>query len=153
MSDNEMIRKTPIRFAAALLALWMVAHPCAMAEQDIPAELPRPDATAPDTTKPIKVFILSGQSNMVGFGNVSESLTSVVKEKKMFQNLVDDQGNWTTRNDVQYLYNLGNANKTLPLSVHANGHDRIGPELQFGHYMGWLHDEVVLVIKACCCRS
>ena len=66
--------------------------------------LPTPDAKPADTTKPIKVFILSGQSNMVGMGS-RKSLTDIVKNKKMFPNLVDDQGNWTTRKDVQYLYN------------------------------------------------
>ena len=33
-------------------------------------QLPRPDAKAPDTKKPVKVFILLGQSNMLGMGDV-----------------------------------------------------------------------------------
>lgn len=36
----------------------------------IPVELPPADAKAPATNKPVKVYILSGQSNMVGFGTI-----------------------------------------------------------------------------------
>ena len=118
--------------------------------KDVPAELPKPDTKAPDTTKPIKVFILSGQSNMCGMGNIRRSLTALVKDKKKFTNIVDDSGNWITRNDAFYLYNLKKPNnKACALSVNANGRN-VGPELQFGHIMGYTHDEVVLVIKACC---
>lgn len=35
---------------------------------DVPMELPRPDESSGDVTKPIKVYVLAGQSNMVGFG-------------------------------------------------------------------------------------
>ena len=34
-------------------------------------KLPPPDAKAPDQTKKVKVFILMGQSNMVGMGDIS----------------------------------------------------------------------------------
>ncbi len=37
----------------------------------IPLELPRPDGKPGDVTKPIKVYILAGQSNMVGMGDIS----------------------------------------------------------------------------------
>ncbi|MFT5129273.1 MAG: hypothetical protein ACI8W8_002895, partial [Rhodothermales bacterium] len=39
--------------------------------KEIPAQLPNPETTAPATNKPVKVYILSGQSNMVGIGQVS----------------------------------------------------------------------------------
>lgn len=38
---------------------------------DIPALLPDPDGKPGDATKPVKVYILAGQSNMVGMGNIS----------------------------------------------------------------------------------
>ena len=136
-------------FWVAALATALLALPAAAA--DGPAQLPDPDNKAPDTRKPIKVFILSGQSNMCGMGSIAKSLDPLVKKKGMFQHLVDDDGNWTTRNDVFYMYNLGKATKTkaCALSVHVNGRN-VGPELQFGHIMGHIHGEVVLVIKACC---
>ncbi|MCA9216373.1 MAG: hypothetical protein KDB27_25065 [Planctomycetales bacterium] len=33
-------------------------------------ELPEPDGKPADQTKPVKVFILLGQSNMLGFGKI-----------------------------------------------------------------------------------
>jgi hypothetical protein len=38
---------------------------------DVPAQLPDPDGKPGDATKPVKVYILAGQSNMVGMGNIS----------------------------------------------------------------------------------
>ena len=38
---------------------------------DVPAELPDPDGKSGVATKPVKVYILAGQSNMVGMGNLS----------------------------------------------------------------------------------
>ncbi|MHC4252856.1 MAG: hypothetical protein ACYS9X_27375, partial [Planctomycetota bacterium] len=37
----------------------------------VPARLPDPDGKPGDVTKPVKVYILAGQSNMVGMGNLS----------------------------------------------------------------------------------
>lgn len=39
--------------------------------QEIPAVLPDPTNTPGDATKPVKVYLLAGQSNMVGMGNLS----------------------------------------------------------------------------------
>ena len=36
----------------------------------IPVDLPRPDDKPPAKDKPVKVFILSGQSNALGFGRI-----------------------------------------------------------------------------------
>ncbi len=41
------------------------------AAKDIPAVLPNPDGKPGDATKPVKVYILAGQSNMVGMGELS----------------------------------------------------------------------------------
>jgi alpha-galactosidase len=38
---------------------------------EVPSSLPDPDGKAGDATKPVKVYILAGQSNMVGMGNLS----------------------------------------------------------------------------------
>jgi alpha-galactosidase len=50
-----------------LLAI-LVAVPASAAP--IPVDLPPPAATPPAKDKPVKVYILSGQSNMVGFGAI-----------------------------------------------------------------------------------
>lgn len=41
------------------------------AAKEIPAQLPKPDGKPGDATKPVKVYFLAGQSNMVGMGDIS----------------------------------------------------------------------------------
>jgi hypothetical protein len=118
---------------------------------NIPYPLPDPDGSTGVTTKPVKVFILSGQSNMVGFGRVpgtgTGTLDTIVKREHKFPHLTNAAGAWTTRADVKYrgvISALGNGD--LATGFGANT-DSFGPELGFGHVMGWLHDEPVLIIK------
>ena len=56
--------RTVLALAAVVIAFGVLPA----AARDVPAQLPDPDGKAPDTTKPVKVYILAGQSNMVGFG-------------------------------------------------------------------------------------
>ena len=106
--------------------------------------------------KPVRVFILAGQSNMEGHGFVPAdpkrnggkgSLEFVVKDPataKKFATLVDAAGKWRTRDDVwiSYLDHKG------PLTVGYGAHpDMIGPELGFGWVMGDALPEPVLLIK------
>ena len=68
--------------------------------------LPDPDGKPADMTKPVKVFILMGQSNMVGMGNVGGAdkpgtLEHATKTKGLYPFLVDDAGAWTERKDVR----------------------------------------------------
>jgi len=39
--------------------------------ENVPAKLPNPDGKPGDAARPVKVYILAGQSNMVGMGNLS----------------------------------------------------------------------------------
>jgi alpha-galactosidase len=41
------------------------------AAEGIPLQLPRPDGKPGDATRPVKVYILAGQSNMVGMGDIT----------------------------------------------------------------------------------
>lgn len=106
--------------------------------------------------KPVKVFILAGQSNMQGQGFVKAdpkrnggkgSLEFLVKDAASaarFKHLVDKDGKWIVRDDVWVWY-LG---KKGPLTVgFAGKDDMIGPELSFGHVVGNAYDEQVLLIK------
>ncbi|MCK4276007.1 MAG: hypothetical protein KAX78_05805, partial [Phycisphaerae bacterium] len=54
-----------------VVALAMTTLVLQSAAKDIPAQLPDPDGKPGDATKPVKVYILAGQSNMVGMGNLS----------------------------------------------------------------------------------
>ena len=58
---------TRLILCSLLSALLFI--PTHAAEVSFP--LPDPDGKPGDATKPIKVYILAGQSNMVGMGNLS----------------------------------------------------------------------------------
>ena len=132
-----------------LLAVLMVMVLPATA--DIPEVLPDPDGSTGSTDKPVKVFILSGQSNMVGFGRIAGTEAGTLKtitDAGMFPWLVDDGGAWTVRNDVQYrgvVSAIGDG--LLTPKFGANG-SHFGPELGFGHVMGYYYDEPVIVLKS-----
>ncbi len=55
-----------ILFSLATTLLFLPVHAA-----EIPSSLPDPDGKPGDATKPVKVYILAGQSNMVGMGNLS----------------------------------------------------------------------------------
>ena len=57
-----------------------------------------PDGAAADHSKPVQVFLLLGQSNMLGFGRVGPAdqpgcLEHLVKEQGKYPHLVDADGN------------------------------------------------------------
>lgn len=147
------------RNLAAFVALAVATY--ATPAQDM-RELPRPDGKPADHTKKVKVFILLGQSNMLGFGRVGPkeakgSLEYMIKEKGKYGFLVDDAGKWTERKDVRYVHVMDQRGvdfkdmekfgdvKNEWLTVKGN----FGPELGFGHVVGNALDEPVLVLKAC----
>ena len=117
--------------------------------------LPDPDGKPADITKPVQVYILLGQSNMLGFGKVTGgdgSLEHAVKDKELYPYLIDDEGNWTTRQDVRNVRVMGSGtggarqfnNEFLTIKG-----GRIGPEVGIGHYLGAVTDAPVLLLKSC----
>ncbi len=118
----------------------------------VPYPLPDPDASPGVTNKPVKVYIMSGQSNMVGLGNVygtdDKSLETMTLRQNKFPNLVNEAGGWTQRQDVRYRGVISAIhNKGLTPGCGASSNN-LGPELGFGHIMGWYHDEPVLLLKS-----
>jgi hypothetical protein len=106
--------------------------------------------------KPVKVFILAGQSNMEGAGFVKAepsrnggkgSLEFLVKDSATadkFKHLVDKNGKWVVRDDVWIHY----LNRKGKLTVgYGAQEDRIGPEFGFGQVIGNAYEEPVLLIK------
>ena len=129
-----------------LVALAAINLASAANGGDIPAVLPKPDNKAPDTTKPVKVFFMSGQSNMCGMGK-PDSLKPLATSDEKFAYLVDDTGKWTVRNDVHYIYHVMDKRYTsAPLTVFSH----VGPEVGIGHVLGYCNDEMVLLIKGAC---
>lgn len=121
-----------------------------------------PDGKSADESKPIQVYILLGQSNMLGFGRVGPvdklgTLENVIKNKGKYAYLVGEAGQWSERKDVRYTHVMDKREAGLTefdvfsdmknqwLKVEGN----FGPELGFGHVMGQFHDEPVLLLKAC----
>ena len=100
---------------------------------------------------PFKITFLTKAAGGLGWcwrTDIPGTLNTVVKMDKKFPHLVDDKGNWTVRNDVWYKGVVtATANKWLTVGCGA-GAGSIGPELQFGHIMGYYHDEPVIIIKA-----
>jgi alpha-galactosidase len=111
-------------------------------------------ATAAD--RPVKVFILAGQSNMEGHGSIQAdpkrnegkgSLEYVAKQPETaatFKHLLDKDGKWVVRDDV-WIHYLDRKGK-LTVGFGAKD-DRIGPELGFGFVIGDAYEEPVLLIK------
>src|SRR5210317_846780 len=60
--------KSSHRLLLKMLCIASLSLPAQAAS--IPAQLPKPDAKPPAADKPVKVYILAGQSNMVGFGTL-----------------------------------------------------------------------------------
>jgi len=119
-------------------------------------QLPDPDTKAAATDKPVKVFILLGQSNMLGFGSIGPpdkkgTLEYLTRKEGKYPHLVDGQGKWTQRRDVRYVQVMHRRGKMSTLRnewMTVKGR-HVGPELQFGHIMGHVLDEPVLVLKSC----
>jgi len=106
--------------------------------------------------EPLKVFILAGQSNMQGHGEITKEGRQGTLEYMVdndtdgtYSHLTDGDGNWSVRNDVWVYYERDDTttiNSGLTAGFGAKS-TTIGPELQFGHVMGDFHNEPVLIIK------
>ena len=95
--------------------------------------------------KPVKVFILAGQSNMEGKGKIDPLLNHQIKDKetKDFFAHFHKNGEYIMRDDVWINY----LDRHGELTVGYGSPGCIGLELQFGHIIGDYYDEQVLFIK------
>ncbi|MCP3918961.1 MAG: sialate O-acetylesterase [bacterium] len=119
-------------------------------------QLPDPDGKPAKMRKKVKVFILLGQSNMLGFGKVGPeskggTLEHAVKSEGLYPFLVDDGGEWTERMDVRNVrVMVGRGGMKLFnnewMTIQGKN---IGPEIGIGHHLGNLLDEPVLILKSC----
>jgi hypothetical protein len=141
---------------AAVLAIVASVGVSALAAA-VPQELPKPDGRPADMSKPVKVFILLGQSNMVGAGKVAPeekqgTLLHAVKKESLYPFLVDDAGQWTERKDVRYARVMGSGTGKVRyfnnewMTIKGG---RIGPEYGIGHTVGQATDAPVLILKSC----
>ncbi|MHC4692579.1 MAG: sialate O-acetylesterase [Planctomycetota bacterium] len=101
--------------------------------------------------KKVRVFILAGQSNMEGHGQVRslDQLGRHPKHGHLLKKLKNADGSWAVRNDVTISYQAEHRKKKDgPLTVGWGSEEHeIGPELMFGTIMGDKYEEHVLLIK------
>ncbi len=139
----------------AILASLLTAN-ISSAQTSDSSDLVPPDDQPADMSKPVQVYILMGQSNMLEMGKVAGNkdgtLEHAVKSKGLYPYLVDDAGNWTQRADVRNVAVMGsggpgktNVRKNDWLRV-AGG--KIGVEIGIGHHMGQFHEAPVLILKS-----
>ena len=148
MNPNLITRRALAVSFIALTALALSSFATVSAAE---TPIPKPDDTPADMSKPVQVFILLGQSNMVGLGKVKGneiSLEHAVREKKKDQYLVDDAGAWTERKDVRFVrYMSGNGPLNNEwMTVKGN---TLGPEFGIGHPLGNAIDVPVMILKCC----
>ncbi|MSU27399.1 MAG: sialate O-acetylesterase [Pedosphaera sp.] len=102
-------------------------------------------------TKPVQVFILLGQSNMVGAGKVKGgdgSLEFAVKEKKKYPYLVQEDGQWTERQDVRFVRYMSGKGPLNNEWMTVKG-GSLGPEYGLGHPLGNAINAPVMILKSC----
>ena len=100
---------------------------------------------ADEGLKPVKVFILAGQSNMEGQAKVSllEYQARQPATRDLFAHLRKDD-KWIERDDVWIKF----LDRRGKLTVGYGSPGCIGPELEFGAVVGDHYKQQVLVIKA-----
>ncbi|RLT02777.1 MAG: sialate O-acetylesterase [Planctomycetota bacterium] len=102
-------------------------------------------ASLPAVEKPVRVFILAGQSNMEGKARNSllDYQATAANTKELFAHLRAEE-KWIVRDDVLIKF----LDRRGPLTVGYGSPDCTGVELEFGTAMGNHFDEPVLLIKA-----
>jgi hypothetical protein len=110
-----------------------------------------------DATQPVKVFILMGQSNMVGLGKITggdTSLEALVKgANKKYPYLLDAAGNWAERKDVRYVRVMSGRGGGMqvfnnePMTVAKC--KTIGPEFGLARFVGDTIEAPVMILKSC----
>ena len=115
---------------------------------ELPKELPDPDGQEADMSKPVQVFIMLGQSNMLGFGKAGQ-LKGIAADKYPY--LVDDGGEWNVRKDVHntFFCMAKLQHNDWLIAENGNGGGNFGPEIGIGNYLGKVIDAPVLLLKSC----
>jgi len=126
------------------------------AAPDTPKEVGKTVGKKPDMSKPAQVFILLGQSNMVGMGRIpggEGGLEHAVKTKKLYPYLADDEGKWASRADVRYVRVMSGKKGGMQVFnnelMNVAKCKSIGPEFGLAHFVGDSIDAPVMILKSC----
>jgi hypothetical protein len=121
-----------------------------------------PSAAADSPAKPVKIYVLSGQSNMTGRGALGDlrkpaadqkatlvryimEPQNVEKYKFLYEGPQKNAEGWTIRDDV--FITTGDRHGGLAPNYGGFRNKGFGPELPIGHILGDHHDEPVLLVK------
>ncbi len=110
-------------------------------------------AQSPTSSRPLKVFVLAGQSNMQGHAHVRtfEVIGLDAKTAPMLKDMCTADGTPRVCENV-WISSIGSADEeqvgklTAGFGAKAGG-PKIGPEFTFGIYMQKLLDEPILIVK------
>lgn len=121
------------KFNFTLCALALLGAPTLSAQsQPVPA----------DTSKPVQVFLVMGQSNTLEFGKVSDEL-------KTEYPFLGGDGGWSTRKDVRNVsVMVGRKGIYRNEWLTVDGKKKIGIEIGIGHEIGNAIDAPVMVLKS-----
>lgn len=114
------------------------------------------------SAKPVKIYILSGQSNMTGratLGDLNKPASdqkatlvryimdpkNVENYKFLYEGAQKTNAGWTIRDDV--FIDVGAKHRGLTTNYGGFRDNGFGPELPIGHILGDYHDETVLLVK------
>ena len=155
---NTLKHVLALPFALALLGASLAA------QESVAPALPAPgktDGKPADLAKPVKVFIMLGQSNMLGLGNINSGgpcpLEDAVKKQNLYPFLLGETGDWVERQDVRNV-SLMTANDVTEILHNewlkvggGNGKSagKLGVEFAVGHLLGNAHEEPVMLLKCC----
>ena len=151
-SRNWMMIKKRLSIPAVLVISMTICSTLAMRSSAVAEEASSQGKPA-DMTKPVQVYILMGQSNMLNFGKVKGgdgSLETAVKEKKLYPYLIDNEGGWTVRGDVRNVRVMGSGTGGMRefnnewLTISGN----VGVEIGIGHAVGDATDAPVMILKS-----
>jgi hypothetical protein len=158
MNRNKLMTVAAIGAALAIgTASTAPAKGKGKGEPKAPQEVGKTVGKEPDMSKPVQVFILLGQSNMVGMGRIAGGdggLEHAIKVKKLYPYLADDEGKWASRADVRYV-RVMSGKKGKGMQVFNNELmnvakcKSIGPEFGIAQFVGDTIDAPVMILKSC----
>lgn len=126
----------------------------ALALSTVLATTPATRAAAQEA--PVKVYIMLGQSNMLGLGNVTGNtdgtLDYAVNTKGLYPYLSDGNGGFAARDDVRQAHVQGSADGASSLLVNdwirGDNRNKLGPEHGIAEMLGNAQNEPVLLLKS-----
>ncbi len=118
------------------------------------------DSSVPSVNGPVQVFILMGQSNMLGMGkiagDVNGTLQFAVHNESKYQYLLNQStGEWATSETVRNVLIMGSGNASFEQSQLLHNEfmtvtgNTVGPELGIGWTLANYTSEPIMLLKAC----